>query len=176
MMVQFGSIIKQEEKLPYLIPIIKSLSKDKTEEDHRVQGVVLLGRLAESLGAENIELYVFAFYEQLAHDQSPKVKKAVASQMKNLIDVLRGKDDLLSRLYEIFVLLTSDEVWGVRKSCCETFEVLCGSLEGEKHKEKRERLTKIYLNMLSDDSRWVKKKKKQKSKKKSKLKKLKKIG
>ena len=155
-MVLFSEIIKQEEKLPYLIPIVKSLAKDKTEEEHRVQAAVLLGRLAESFGAEYIELYAFSIFQLLATDSGHRVRKAAASQIKNLCLVTREKGELMDKLIEITQALSLDEVWGVRKASCDAFPAICGALQAEDQKEKRNHLVQFYLKMLQDSSRWVK--------------------
>jgi len=37
-LVELGKMLDHEHVLPHLLPIVKSLAKDSTEEEHRVEG------------------------------------------------------------------------------------------------------------------------------------------
>jgi hypothetical protein len=77
-------IIHHEDLEPYLIPIIKSLANDATEEEHRVEAATLFHNLAPVFGPELCMQVVLPLVVKLAEDSVFRVRKAIAANIGNV--------------------------------------------------------------------------------------------
>ena len=77
-------IIHHEDLEPYLIPIIKSLANDTTEEEHRVEAATLFHNLASVFGPELCMQVVLPLVVKLAEDSVFRVRKAIAANIGNV--------------------------------------------------------------------------------------------
>ena len=187
-LVVLARTIRHEDLVPYLIPIIRSLAKDRTEEEHRVQAAILLHALANTLGQEACLEHVVPRVEQLGSDAQFRVRKAVAQHLGMLVSVVQctEKQEILKDESSILLLenneneneqlktgksgnnvkqmaacesllklyegLAKDEIWGVRKACCDSLVTISNSYSSEIRSVV---LVPLFERLADDESRWV---------------------
>ncbi len=91
-LIQLAGMIKHEDLEAYLLPIVKSLSNDATEEEHRLEAAQvgepmriasfthkLLATISPLLGTELREQFVLPLVLKLAEDRVFRVRKAIAA-------------------------------------------------------------------------------------------------
>jgi len=132
-LVVLARTIRHEDLVPYLIPIIRSLAKDRTEEEHRVQAAILLHSLADVLGRSVCVEHVLPRVEQLAIDPQFRVRKAVAQHLGLLMSVIKSEENAApgDSMLAVFVELSKDGIWGVRKACCDSLVAVSASATPE---------------------------------------------
>uniref|UniRef100_A0A1X7T7C8 Uncharacterized protein n=1 Tax=Amphimedon queenslandica TaxID=400682 RepID=A0A1X7T7C8_AMPQE len=137
-------VVPQNSLVSQLCPMVrKCLGKEETY-DLRMDTVMLIGRVASFLGQE---VCVSEFVPQLPALASDAMFHSFAICCKDLCSVI-GPASTEE------VILCKDEVWGVRKACADVFmdvSLGCSLLS------RQERLTPVFLHLLKDDSRWVRK-------------------
>jgi serine/threonine-protein phosphatase 4 regulatory subunit 1 len=173
-LVLLAKTIRHEDLVPYLIPIIRSLAKDRTEEEHRVQAAILLHSLAEVLGRVVCVEHVVPRVEQLSKDTQFRVRKAVAQHLGQLVSVVcspsaqivssaavaeAGKEEEQARpaeseqvLLSVFVELSRDAIWGVRKACCDSLVAVSAACASDVRSTV---LVPLFERLADDESRWV---------------------
>ncbi len=176
-LVLLAKTIRHDDLVPYLIPIIRSLAKDRTEEEHRVQAAILLHSLADILGKHVCEEHVVPRVEQLATDSQFRVRKAVAQHLGQLVSVVcggsggavavvvaaasvgAGEDGAEGKqldsgqiLLNVFVELSRDSIWGVRKACCDSLVAVSAAYAPE---VRSAALVPLFERLADDESRWV---------------------
>ncbi len=172
-LVLLAKTIRHEDLVPYLIPIIRSLAKDRTEEEHRVQAAILLHSLADVLGRQVCVEHVVPRVEQLAKDSQFRVRKAVAQHLGQLVSVVcagvaavasvlpseAGKEEGEQKpaeseqvLLNVFVELSRDVIWGVRKACCDSLVAVSAAYAAEVRSAV---LVPLFERLADDESRWV---------------------
>jgi len=188
-LVVLARSIRHQDLVPYLIPIIRSLAKDRTEEEHRVQAAILFHALAATLGREVCLDHVVSRVELLGKDPQFRVRKAVAQHLGMLVsvacakkkkkdsisqssgegavvivvpedggdesqeDVAREKEAAASQtLLNLYEGLSKDEIWGVRKACCDSLVAISAAYPSEVRSSV---LVPIFERLADDESRWV---------------------
>eukprot|EP01112_Ceratiomyxa_fruticulosa_P007078 TRINITY_DN1827_c0_g1_i1.p1 TRINITY_DN1827_c0_g1~~TRINITY_DN1827_c0_g1_i1.p1 ORF type:complete len:649 (-),score=104.29 TRINITY_DN1827_c0_g1_i1:162-2108(-) len=146
-----ATLIHHEDLEPYLLPIIKSLANDSTEEEHRVEAAQLLHNVSPILGAELTQQVVLPFVARLSEDSVFRVRKAVASHIGNIAKTV-GVEATTQHLLPIFVALSQDEIWGVRKGCAESLVQMAGCVSPI---ERYSNLIEVFERLAEDPSRWV---------------------
>jgi serine/threonine-protein phosphatase 4 regulatory subunit 1 len=144
-------IIRHEDLEPYLLPIIKSLANDNTEEEHRVEAAILLHNMASIFGAELCMQVVLPFVLRLADDPVFRVRKTVAANLGNICRTV-GVETTTQHLLPIFLTLVADDIWGVRKGCAES---LVAMAEMVSPIERYSNLIEAFEKLAEDSSRWV---------------------
>lgn len=74
-LVKISNLLAHEDIQPYLLPIVKSLVRDTTEEDHRVAGAQLLNDLAPIMKSKLCVDFTIPLIRQLASDDIFRVRK-----------------------------------------------------------------------------------------------------
>eukprot|EP01122_Echinamoeba_exundans_P007798 TRINITY_DN2473_c0_g1_i1.p1 TRINITY_DN2473_c0_g1~~TRINITY_DN2473_c0_g1_i1.p1 ORF type:complete len:587 (-),score=154.87 TRINITY_DN2473_c0_g1_i1:119-1879(-) len=150
-LVRVGAILDHSHIQPHLLPIVKSLAKDTTEEEHRVEGAQLLADLAEVMQASVCVSFAIPHIKQLATDPMFRVRKAVASNLGSICKIV-GQEQTAQHLLDVYVNLTSDDIWGVRKACAESLVSISEAVTPE---HRQDILTKAFERLAEDSSRWV---------------------
>lgn len=150
-LVEIGKLVEPEHISPHLLPIVKSLAKDATEEEHRVEGAQLLNNLAPIMKRQLCVEFAIPHLRTLSRDPVFRVRKAVAQHMGNICQTV-GVDETTEKLLPIFVALSADEIWGVRKACAESLVAMSEYVTPEKRTQD---LTKVFEALSKDSSRWV---------------------
>ncbi|EGC28661.1 hypothetical protein DICPUDRAFT_6811, partial [Dictyostelium purpureum] len=149
---EMAKLIKHQDLEVHLIPFIKSLVNDSTDEEHRVQAANLCHNLAPIIGEELTKNIFLPFIVKLANDLSFRVRKAIALNLGNICETI-GEKDTTELLLPIYIQLTKDEMWAVRKGCA---EVLISVSKNISPIERYSKLIPIFEEFVSEDpSRWV---------------------
>jgi serine/threonine-protein phosphatase 4 regulatory subunit 1 len=96
-LVEVGKVLEHDHIQPHLLPIVKSLAKDNTEEEHRVEGAQLLNDLAPIMQQQLCTQFAVPHIKTLAADAMFRVRKAVASHMGNICEIV-GAEETTSQL------------------------------------------------------------------------------
>eukprot|EP01132_Coremiostelium_polycephalum_P004640 gene4640-5797_t len=120
---EMAKLIKYEDLEPHLIPFIRSLVNDSTEEEHRVQAANLCHNLSPILGGQLTKQIILPFVSKLASDPSFRVRKAIAGNLGNICQTI-GIEETTNFLLPIFIALSKDEIWSVRKGCAEVLIIV----------------------------------------------------
>ncbi|KAN0028852.1 hypothetical protein ACTFIV_010716 [Dictyostelium citrinum] len=145
-------IIKHQDIEVHLIPFIKSLVNDSTDEEHRVQAANLCHNLSPILGEELTKSIILPFIVKLSNDLSFRVRKSIALNLGGICQTI-GVKDTTELLLPIFVQLSKDEMWAVRKGCA---EVLIFISQNVSPIERYSKLIPVFEEFVGDDSsRWV---------------------
>lgn len=150
-LVRVGGILDHSHIQPHLLPIVKSLAKDTTEEEHRVEGAQLLADLASVMQPSLCVQFAIPHIKSLASDPMFRVRKAVASNLGSVCKTV-GQEQTAQHLLDVYVSLTSDDIWGVRKACAESLVSISEAVTPE---HRQEILTKAFERLAEDSSRWV---------------------
>ncbi|KAF2075935.1 hypothetical protein CYY_002738 [Polysphondylium violaceum] len=147
-----AKLIKYEDLEVRLIPFIRSLVNDTTDEEHRVQAANLCHNLSPIIGVELTKQVILPFILKLSNDPSFRVRKAIALNLGNICQTI-GEKDTTEFLLPIFLALSKDEMWAVRKGCAEVLIVVSQNVSPI---ERYSKLIQVLEDFISEDtSRWV---------------------
>jgi len=146
-------MLKPEDLAVHLFTIVIELANAEGQdeaEDLRMAAAELMELLAPHLGEELCEQFVVPTIQNLAEDESFRVRKAVAKHLSGIIQtcIPEVNDD---RLLPIFFTLSNDEMWVVRKSCADSIMDISQAL----FEEDRLMLVRTMCALLEDDQRFV---------------------
>ncbi|KAM9958409.1 hypothetical protein ACTFIW_001274 [Dictyostelium discoideum] len=145
-------IIRHQDIEVHLIPFIKSLVNDSTDEEHRVQAANLCHNLAPILGEQLTKSIILPFIVKLSNDLSFRVRKSIALNLGGICQTI-GVKDTTELLLPIFVQLSRDEMWAVRKGCAEVLIFISQNISPI---ERYSILIPVFEEFVGDDSsRWV---------------------
>ncbi|KAM9999028.1 hypothetical protein ACTFIZ_002597 [Dictyostelium cf. discoideum] len=145
-------IIRHQDIEVHLIPFIKSLVNDSTDEEHRVQAANLCHNLAPILGEQLTKTIILPFIVKLSNDLSFRVRKSIALNLGGICQTI-GVKDTTELLLPIFVQLSRDEMWAVRKGCAEVLIFISQNISPI---ERYSILIPVFEEFVGDDSsRWV---------------------
>ncbi|KAK5584370.1 hypothetical protein RB653_005981 [Dictyostelium firmibasis] len=145
-------IIKHQDIEVHLIPFIKSLVNDSTDEEHRVQAATLCHNLSPILGEELTKSIILPFIIKLSNDLSFRVRKSIALNLGSICQTV-GVKDTTELLLPVFVQLSKDEMWAVRKGCAEVLIFISQNISPI---ERYSKLIPVFEEFVGDDSsRWV---------------------
>eukprot|EP01116_Phalansterium_solitarium_P018008 TRINITY_DN4602_c0_g1_i2.p1 TRINITY_DN4602_c0_g1~~TRINITY_DN4602_c0_g1_i2.p1 ORF type:complete len:832 (-),score=188.10 TRINITY_DN4602_c0_g1_i2:411-2906(-) len=150
-LLQVAGVLRPVDLSAHLLPILKSLANDATEEDHRVEAALLLGSIATIMGPDQCMESVMPLFTHLADDQCFRVRKAIAGQL-GTVCVTVGSVHAAGYVLPIFLKLSGDEIWGVRKGCAES---LVGVANVVPLPLRAAKLIPVFEAFMEDKSRWV---------------------
>lgn len=132
-------------------PVILELTFPDAMDDFKTEAVALMAKMAPLIGQEMTERLFLERFTRLCSDALFQVRKVCASNFGDFCSVV-GTQPTEEVLVSKFVCLCEDGVWGVRKACAEVFMgVSCAcSLNTRKNK-----LSPVFVSLLTDQSRWV---------------------
>eukprot|EP01133_Synstelium_polycarpum_P008048 gene8048-9456_t len=147
-----AKLIRHEDLEKHLIPFVRSLVNDSTEEDHRVEAANLCHNLSPVLGKELTKQIFLPFVSKLSCDPAFRVRKAIAGNLGNICQTI-GVEATTEHILPIFIELSKDEIWSVRKGCA---EVLVSVSQNVSPIERYSKLIQVFEQFVVDDSsRWV---------------------
>ena len=125
-------------------------AENDTAEDLRMAATELMELLAPHLGEELCEQFLVPTIQNLAEDDSFRVRKAVALHLSDIIRTCtcEVRED---RLLPMFLMLAYDEIWGVRKAVAESMMEVSLALDADE----RTGLIRTMCTLLEDDEHWV---------------------
>mmetsp|Transcript_27619 Transcript_27619/g.47289 ORF Transcript_27619/g.47289 Transcript_27619/m.47289 type:complete len:607 (-) Transcript_27619:62-1882(-) len=146
-----ATLLSESQQRDQILPIITSLASNDTEEDHRIEAAELLNKLAATFKGDILSTFGVEKICALAEDPMFRVRKAVAATL-GTASALVGEEIVTNNFLPVFLGLTSDEIWGVRKACAESIVSISqfSSLSARTTK-----LVDVYETLLKDSSRWV---------------------
>ncbi|KYQ88712.1 protein phosphatase 4 regulatory subunit 1 [Tieghemostelium lacteum] len=149
---EMAKLIKTEDQETNLIPFLKSLVNDSTDEEHRVQAANLCHNLSPILGVHLTKQSILPFVIKLASDSSFRVRKAMALNLGNICQIL-GTKDTTEILLPVYLQLAQDEMWIVRKGCAEVLVIVSQNISPI---ERYSKLINVFEQfVVEDSSRWV---------------------
>ena len=104
---------------PHILTLILSLSHSDDNEELRMTGCGLLGKMAKGVGRDLCRQFVVPEVVSLAEDPVFRVRKSAALNLASICEVA-GEEDTKSRLLPAYVRLTKDDMYRVRKACAES--------------------------------------------------------
>ncbi|XP_067128525.1 serine/threonine-protein phosphatase 4 regulatory subunit 1-like isoform X2 [Centruroides vittatus] len=152
LMILKQGLINQEKLNEWICPLIAQLTEVQNMEELRSEAVAMLCKMAPILGKEITEHHFLHCFRNLCSDGSFHARKICASNFGEFCAVV-GQETTIDYLLSRFYHLCEDSVWGVRKSCAEVFTTVSCVCSMEVRKND---LAPLYLNLLCDNSRWVK--------------------
>ncbi|XP_076055930.1 serine/threonine-protein phosphatase 4 regulatory subunit 1-like isoform X3 [Oratosquilla oratoria] len=132
-------------------PVILNLTKSGAVDDFKTEAVALMSKMAPLIGREMTERLFLERFTRLCSDSQFQVRKVCAANFGEFCSVVGtqpAEDILLCK----FVHLCKDGVWGVRKACAEVFMSVSCACSLIIRKEK---LSPVFVSLLTDQSRWV---------------------
>ena len=169
-LIQVSMLIKIDDLETSILPIVKSLANDTTEEEHRLQAVQIITTITPLLNIYLFKSLLFPLICKLSDDRVFRVRKAIAFQIGDITANLNNninnnnndnketEENIINinkEIIEIFGRLCKDEIWGVRKACAESLVLLGKSIVIKNKEEKQKILVPMFTNLLEDESRWV---------------------
>ena len=154
-LAMISMLLKPDDLAVHLFTIVIELAnaegQDGTAEDLRMAAAELMELLAPHLGEELCEQFVVPTMQNLSEDDSFRVRKSVALHLSKIIStcIFEVNDE---RLIPMFLTLSNDEMWVVRKACAESIMDISLAME---EKEDRLMLVRTMVSLLEDDTRWV---------------------
>jgi len=144
--------IKAEHVDPQLLSVIVNLAHDERVEEYRIAAAKLFNELAPVFGRELCTNIVVQEIISLSEDPSLLVRKTVAQNLGNICYEI-GVEETDSKLIPVFLTLSRDDIWGVRKACAESLPKVSQCCS-EDVREKS--LVELFERFTEDVSRWVK--------------------
>ncbi|XP_047472339.1 serine/threonine-protein phosphatase 4 regulatory subunit 1-like isoform X3 [Penaeus chinensis] len=144
-------LVSRSDVHDQVCPVILDLTCPDAMDDFKTEAVALMSKMAPLIGREMTERLFLERFTRLCSDALFQVRKVCASNFGDFCSVV-GTQPTEEVLVSRFVFLCEDGVWGVRKACAEVFMgVSCAcSLPTRKNK-----LSPLFVSLLTDQSRWV---------------------
>lgn len=144
-------LIGKEDIEEQVVNVILDLASPDSLDDYRTEAVALMSKLAPLLGKDMTERLFLPRFCEMCTDPLFHVRKVCAGNFGDMCTVV-GQDNTEQHLLPKFYYLCEDGVWGVRKACAECFmAVSCACSPDVRRKD----LSKLFVNLLCDLSRWV---------------------
>merc|ERR1719361_785102 len=119
-------------------------------DDHKITALPLIGELARVVGPTVCLNYLTQDLNALSQDNSFRVRKATVQYFGPICEQV-GPAHTEKVLLPIFMNLTKDSIWSVRKGCVESLVDISKAVS----REKRAELVNVMTAFLQDNSRWV---------------------
>lgn len=122
-MVKATKILTTEDRNDRVLSILLDSIRDDSDEERRILGLEMVDRLSEYLGKEVCQNYLMYEIVSLQDDPVYRVRKETVSRMINISKAV-GPEIFLRILFPVFKKLTTDSVWGVRRSAVEMLPLI----------------------------------------------------
>jgi len=150
-LVKLVDLVKSEQVEPQLLSVVVTLAHDERAEDYRVVAAQLFNELAPRLGEKLCKDTVIQEVTTLSEDMSFSVRKTVACNSGKICKVVEAEYSC-QKLFPVYLALSRDDIWGVRKACAES---ICQMSEGITPEYRTTALFEIFERFTEDVSRWV---------------------
>eukprot|EP00762_Andalucia_godoyi_P006621 ANDGO_04994.mRNA.1 hypothetical protein len=171
----------EEEVAELLLESLMEMSEPNATDDSRLRSAELLCRLSKEWGVELLRDRIVPRVLELADDSQFTVRKMIAMHLcvpakviyesmdladeddeqnadsskvkpSRSLNDLFGNDEMAVAIWDTFIQLSEDDIWGVRNSCAQSLPQMVRSLPSQV----RASLALPRLNkFLTDSSRWV---------------------
>ncbi|XP_023595831.1 serine/threonine-protein phosphatase 4 regulatory subunit 1 [Trichechus manatus latirostris] len=133
-------------------PVLIELTAPDSNDDVKTEAVAIMCRMAPMVGKGLTERLILPRFSEMCCDcRMFHVRKVCAANFGDICSVV-GQQATEEMLLPRFFQLCSDNVWGVRKACAECFmAVSCATCQ----EIRRTKLSALFINLISDPSRWV---------------------
>ena len=117
-LVHMTKYMKEADKGESVLKIVIQMAQEDENEQKKEIAISLFGRLAPLVGSELISSYIVPQINFFSNDGSYRVRKEVASQLKNICDKI-DQQSFKKRLLPVYKNLSSDSSWYVKKVAAE---------------------------------------------------------
>uniref|UniRef100_A0A8C2B4U1 WW-binding domain-containing protein n=1 Tax=Cyprinus carpio TaxID=7962 RepID=A0A8C2B4U1_CYPCA len=133
-------------------PVLLELTEPSSDDDYKIEAVAIMCKLVTMLSKDTVEhLLLLRFCELCSDVKLFQVRKVCAANFGEFCSIV-GQEATEKLLMLKFFDLCSDSLWGIRKACAECFMVVSNCTNPE---VRRTKLSPLFINLISDQSRWV---------------------
>ncbi|XP_067316453.1 serine/threonine-protein phosphatase 4 regulatory subunit 1 [Pseudorasbora parva] len=133
-------------------PVLLELTEPSSDDDYKIEAVAIMCKLVTMLTKDTVEhLLLLRFCELCSDVRLFQVRKVCAANFGEFCSIV-GQEATEKLLMLKFFDLCSDSLWGIRKACAECFMVVSNCTSPE---VRRTKLSPLFINLISDQSRWV---------------------
>uniref|UniRef100_A0A8C2HK12 WW-binding domain-containing protein n=1 Tax=Cyprinus carpio TaxID=7962 RepID=A0A8C2HK12_CYPCA len=133
-------------------PVLLELTEPSSDDDYKIEAVAIMCKLVTMLSKDTVEhLLLLRFCELCSDVKLFQVRKVCAANFGEFCSIV-GQEATEKLLMLKFFDLCSDSLWGIRKACAECFMVVSNCTSPE---VRRAKLSPLFINLISDQSRWV---------------------
>lgn len=148
---KLADLVRPANVEQHLLNVVISLAHDERAEDYRVVAAQLFNDFAPKFGEQLCLSMVLNEVKLLSNDMSFTVRKAVGSNLGNICKIV-GATAAVEKVLPIYVNLTKDEIWGVRKACAENMISVSEHITPQ---ARASSLVNVFKALSEDASRWV---------------------
>ncbi|XP_056155646.1 serine/threonine-protein phosphatase 4 regulatory subunit 1 isoform X2 [Lampris incognitus] len=145
-------VLKSCDLEKWVCPVLVDLSAPDANDDVKTEAMAMMCQVSRVVGKDVTEKLFLPRFCQLCCDcRMFHVRKVCAANFGDMCSVVGGEATeqlLLPRFYQ----LCTDSVWGVRKACAECFTAVSMASPPD---VRRNKLAKLFTQLISDPSRWV---------------------
>uniref|UniRef100_A0A8B9LIH8 WW-binding domain-containing protein n=1 Tax=Astyanax mexicanus TaxID=7994 RepID=A0A8B9LIH8_ASTMX len=133
-------------------PALLELTEPSSDDDFKIEAVAIMCKLVTMLTKDTVEqLLLLRFCELCSDTRLFQVRKVCAANFGEFCSIV-GQEATEKLLMPKFFDLCSDSLWGIRKACAECFMIVSNCTSPE---VRRTKLSPLFINLISDQSRWV---------------------
>lgn len=148
-LITIAKILSQDEVFEHVLKIVLHMAHDDSD-DHKITALPLIGQLAPICGRQVCMSYLSQDLHALSQDNSFRVRKATVQYFGPICEQV-GHDHTEKTLLPIYLTLTKDAIWSVRKGCVESLVDISHAVS----KTSKPKLIEVMRGFLQDNSRWV---------------------
>lgn len=149
--IELTPIVNKDERGSMILTHVLRLTHDEDEEN-KLKGLAALKEIIPHLNAEVSEHFVVPDIMALSQDSIVKIRKLVAFCIPKLARQVQ-EPAYLERLLKVYLSLSNDPIWGVRKCCVEGFATM---IQAYNEQTQIQVLQPRFLELLKDKSNSVK--------------------
>jgi hypothetical protein len=114
-----ATLLTTEARGVHVLTFLLALAHEDEDEELKIISIELLNRLMKMLGRDLCEQFVTTEFISLSDDQRFKVRSTVAMNLVNL-SITVTPSCFTGKILPIYLKLSNDPIWRVRKSCVES--------------------------------------------------------
>ncbi|KAF0682470.1 Aste57867_25422 [Aphanomyces stellatus] len=150
-LVTVAELIKPEDQGQHVLTLVLPLAHEDDDEQLRITALILLNKLAVSLGGDLCCQFCVPEFISLSEDPVFRVRKAIALNYFHVCETA-GPVVTQERLLPAYQRLAKDDIWGVRKACAESLSDFSKTLTPS---TRAELLAPLFTAFSTDASKWV---------------------
>ena len=112
-LIYMTKFMKEKDKGDHVLKIVIQMSQENDNEQKKIIAMNLFGRLSPLVGVELIISYIIPQINFFSNDPSFKVRKEVASQLKNICAKI-DKDTFKKKILPVYKTISNDSAWQVK--------------------------------------------------------------
>ena len=122
-LVYMTKYMKEADKGEAVLRIVIQMAQENDVEEKKETAIILFGRLSSLVGSELILSYIVPQIAFFSNDTTPRIRKEVVNQLKNIGDKIDSAN-FKRRLLPIYKKLSADPKWQVKKVAAEILPVI----------------------------------------------------